>query len=178
MKILKILILFILLFIMESCNNKKVDVKKIDFSISNEKMKHSNNEEIFQKLLFNIDINKYRETDISTIGFFCLVNLKTNEIITEDLEQYLSIQNEDIYIGIYTMLDPEKELVKIDGITQFYYNYFTIININKTKRVLITFWKFNPKNNYKFEYFFNKQTINKKILLEKKNGIGYTITRS
>ena len=85
MKILKILILFILLFIMESCNKKKVDVKKIDFSISNEKMKHSNDEEIFQKLLFNIDINKYRETDISTIGFFCLVNLKTNEIITEDL---------------------------------------------------------------------------------------------
>ena len=72
---MKILILFILLFIMESCNNKKVDVKKIDFSISNEKMKHSNDEEIFQKLLFNIDINKYRETDISTIGFFCLVNL-------------------------------------------------------------------------------------------------------
>ena len=53
---MKILILFILLFIMESCNNKKVDVKKIDFSISNEKMKHSNDEEIFQKLLFNIDI--------------------------------------------------------------------------------------------------------------------------
>ena len=178
MKVIKVLIFFMFFFIIESCSNRKVDVKKLDFNISNENILHSNNEEIFQELLYNVDVNKYKESDISTIGIFCLINLKTNEKITEDLEQYLSIQNEDIYIGIYTMLDPEKELVKIDEVTQLYYDYFTIVNLNKNKRILITFWKFNPKNNYKFEYSFNKQTINKKILLEKQNGSSYTIARS
>lgn len=48
------------------------------------------------------------------------------------------------------------------------YQYFTIVKFDEDRRILITFWKYNPKKNNKFEYVFEAENILKKILVEKK----------
>lgn len=45
------------------------------------------------------------------------------------------------------------------------YQYFTIVKFDEDRRILITFWKYNPKKNNKFEYVFEAENILKKILV-------------
>jgi hypothetical protein len=48
------------------------------------------------------------------------------------------------------------------------YQYFTIVNFNEDRPILITFWKYNPKKNNKFEYVFEAENILKKNISGKK----------
>lgn len=45
------------------------------------------------------------------------------------------------------------------------YQYFTIVKFDEDRPILITFWKYNPKKNNKFEYVFEAENILKKILV-------------
>ena len=55
------------------------------------------------------------------------------------------------YIWVFNAsIEPQSEFVFIDDREILYYDYFTIVNINDEKRLLITYWKYNPKVNKKF----------------------------
>lgn len=45
------------------------------------------------------------------------------------------------------------------------YQCFTIVKFDENRPILITFWKYDPKKNNKFEYVFEAENILKKILV-------------
>ena len=177
-KKLKICLFFVVVSLILSCKNNKKSIPKIKYDISKETINISSQDDSFQNLLNSVSIEKYKDESVSKIGIFSIVNLFDNEAIIDNFESYLSNQEKDIYIGIYTLLEPQTEFVRIDDNEQLFYKYYTMVNIDENRRMLITFWKYNPKYNNKFEYIFENKNKRIKILMEKKDAASYAITRS
>lgn len=156
--------IFFLLISLAACSTEK-HIPKLDYNIDDIDFENIEKENSFRKILNTIKLEDLYFSYAEDVDFFSIIDLSKNKIILEEKEKYLENADNEVYLGFYTSIEPQSEFVFIDDREILYYDYFTIVNINDEKRLLITYWKYNPKVNKKFVYIFKGAAVTKKIRL-------------